>query len=69
MAIKEGLGVTRAARQLRIKVPTAKVILANYRKKGTIYRKKNDMTIPSVVCEPKEPIVKEEPNSEPQVLP
>lgn len=42
MAIEKGLGVTRAARQLRIKVPTAKVILSNYRKKGKIYKKKSD---------------------------
>jgi hypothetical protein len=37
------IGVTRAARKLRIKIPTAKVILSSYRKKGIIYRKKREI--------------------------
>ena len=48
---KEGYGVTKAARQLRVKIPTAKVILSNYRKKGHIYLKKNDKTAPKQAVE------------------
>jgi hypothetical protein len=59
------LGVTKAARQLRIKIPTAKVILSNYRKKGIIYKKKTDKTVLPPPPEIKEPIVKEEPVEEP----
>jgi SET domain-containing protein len=33
--------ITRAAKKLHIKLPTAKVILSNYRKKGEILKKKS----------------------------
>lgn len=42
MVITLNVGVTKAARKLRIKIPTAKVILSSYRKKGLIFHKKND---------------------------
>ena len=42
----DGIGVTKAAKQLRIKTPTAKVILRNYRNKGRIYIKKIDKNLP-----------------------
>ena len=42
MAIELKMGVSKAARKLRIKIPTAKVILSVYRKKGVIYHKKNE---------------------------
>jgi len=35
------IGVSKAARKLRIKIPTAKVILSSYRKKGKIFMKKS----------------------------
>jgi hypothetical protein len=36
----EGLTILRASKRLHIKVPTAKIILSNYRKKGKIFNKK-----------------------------
>jgi hypothetical protein len=52
---EEGYGVTRAARHLRLKIPTAKAILYTYRKNGRIYSKKNDKTIPDCVVEQNTP--------------
>ena len=45
-----------------MKIPTAKVILSNYRKKGHIYLKKNDKTVPKQAVEENVPTVKEESN-------
>lgn len=39
MIEKEGATIVRAAKKLRIKLPTAKVILRNYRKKGVVLDK------------------------------
>ncbi len=39
--------IVRAAKILRIKLPTAKVILMNYRKHGRILHKKNEDLIPA----------------------
>lgn len=39
MIEREGVTIVRAAKKLRIKLPTAKVILRNYRKKGVILDK------------------------------
>lgn len=36
------MGVTRASKKLRIKIPTAKVILSIFRKKGIIFKKKSE---------------------------
>ena len=52
--------MTKAARQLRVKIPTAKVILSNYRKKGHIYTKKSDKTASSEPLEATLPSIKEE---------
>jgi hypothetical protein len=43
-----------------VKIPTAKVILSNYRKKGHIYLKKNDKTVPKQPVEENVPVVEEE---------
>jgi hypothetical protein len=40
---KEQLTILKAAKLLHIKVPTAKVILSNYFKKGKILNKKCDL--------------------------
>lgn len=40
MIENENLTISRAAKKLHIKLPTAKVILSNYRKKGKIFNKK-----------------------------
>jgi hypothetical protein len=45
MVEHERLTITRAAKKLHIKVPTAKVILSNYFKNGKIFNKK---------CQPRE---------------
>jgi hypothetical protein len=34
------MGVTRASKKLRIKIPTAKVILSSWRMKGRIFKKR-----------------------------
>lgn len=52
--------MTKAARQLRVKIPTAKVILSNYRKKGHIYTKKSDKTVSTEPIEATLPSIKEE---------
>jgi len=43
-----------------MKIPTAKAILYTYRKKGRIYSKKNDKTIPQETVEQNTPELKEE---------
>ena len=60
MVEEQGHGVSKAAKKLRIKVPTAKVILSNYRKKGRIYSKKNERTAAESQPEPKTPEVQQE---------
>lgn len=40
MVENEGITIPRASKKLHIKLPTAKVILSNYRKKGEILDKK-----------------------------
>jgi len=42
MVIEEGHLISTAAKHLNIKLSTAKVIVANYRKKGKIFEKKSD---------------------------
>lgn len=36
------MGVSRAAKKLKIKIPTAKVILSTFRRKGVIFKKKTE---------------------------
>jgi hypothetical protein len=60
MVEEQGFGVTKAAKQLRVKLPTAKVILSNYRKKGHIYTKKSDKAVETPKASEPTPVVKEE---------
>jgi DNA-binding IclR family transcriptional regulator len=49
MVEKQKIGVTKAARKLRLKTATAKVILSSYRKKGVIFQKKKEYTVEATV--------------------
>ena len=40
MVLKERMTITKAAKMLRIKRPTAKVILSRYKQTGTFFDKK-----------------------------
>jgi hypothetical protein len=55
----QGYGVTQAARQLRMKIPTAKAILYLYRNQKRIFVKKDDPSIRKQLSEVKAPEVKE----------
>jgi len=49
MVEKQKIGVTRAARKLRLKIPTAKVILSSYRKKGVVFQKKKEYGVDNAI--------------------
>lgn len=40
------MGVTRASKKLRIKIPTARVILSTFRRKGQVFKKKAEESRP-----------------------
>jgi hypothetical protein len=44
MVENQKMGVTRASKKLRIKIPTAKVILSTFRRKGVVFKKKHEDT-------------------------
>ena len=54
------MNIAKAAKKLRIKIPTAKVILTNYRKKGRIFKKKKEERVETPKSESKTPVIKEE---------
>jgi transposase len=43
---QQNFGVSKAARKLKIKIATAKVILRAYRQEGKIFKKKGDKPRP-----------------------
>ena len=40
LVIEQGLGMSKAAKKMNIKLSTAKVIVANYTKRGKIFKKR-----------------------------
>ncbi len=43
MIESQEISLTKAAKKLRLKIPTAKAIITSYRKKGLIYRRKKEL--------------------------
>ena len=62
----QGFGVTQAARQLRIKIPTAKAILYLYRNKKRIFVKKDDPSVRKQIQETKPAETREISTTSPQ---